>query len=273
MAGGFGVDRVYEIRPTEGEIVRACIKQDQHGVGLRFDAKGTITHWRATNAEGNPLLDNDGEEQWFAAREGYRQSKGSRRESQHDLAEENARHIALRGSGGFPERSSYVEHGSSGDDYARMRHATMCHLMVGLYNDRRIEIDRAGVGGRHSFDEAWANAGLFPACRIPRYVTGIARGVTFLAGTTRANKLATPGSFVGASDAVENALVTAIDAPKMEASLGVHAGVLNEALDGMTAREVATKRGWGESKSAEQRAVRAQDRALDALAATYRKAA
>jgi hypothetical protein len=24
MSGGFGVDRVYEIRPTEGEIERAC---------------------------------------------------------------------------------------------------------------------------------------------------------------------------------------------------------------------------------------------------------
>jgi hypothetical protein len=104
-------------------------------------------------------------------------------------------------------------------------------------------------------------------------VTGIARGATFLAGTFRANKLATPGSFVGASDAVENALVTAIDAPKNEAALGVHAAVLNDSLDGVSARDLAAKRGCGETKSAEQRAVRAQDRALDALAETYRKAA
>jgi hypothetical protein len=145
---------------------------------------------------------------------------------------------------------------------------------MGYYSDhRRIDIDRIGVGGRHTFDEAWVNAGLYPACRIPRYQTVVARGATFLAGKTKGNALATKGSFVGAPDAFENALAAGMDAPKVEASLGEHAAVLSDSLDAMSARAIANKRGWGNTKSAEQRAVRAQDRALDALAEAYRRAA
>lgn len=273
VANGFAADTVHEIRPTEGEIERACMKQDQYGIGLRFDKLGRITAYRAHDENGDPVLDKDGEERWFPAREGYRQSKGGRLKSLAHLAEESALHLALPATGCFPERSPYIERHSGGADYWRMRHARMCHTISGLYNERRVEIDRLGIGGRHTFDEAWANAGLYPACRIPRYQTVVARGAIFLAGKTRGNKLATPGSFVGAPDAVENAIAAAMDAPKIEASLGDHVDTLNDALDGMTARETAAKRGWGTSKSAEQRAVRTQDRALDALAEAYRKAA
>ncbi|MET4251967.1 hypothetical protein [Bradyrhizobium sp. 61] len=270
VAEGYAIDTVYEIRPTEGEIERACMKQDVHGIGLRFDSRGRITAYRVHDASGDPILDNQGEERWFPAREGYRQSKGARRKSQIELAEESAQHLSLRGSGGFPERSSYVERGSGGDDAWRMRHARMCDLIAGLYNGRRSEIDRLGIGARASFEAARSAVGMDPAERGP---TVVARGAVFLAGKTRRNVLAAEGSFVGAPDAAENAIVAAMDAPAVARKLGEHAAVLNEALDGLTARQMAAKRGWGDSKAAEQRAIRAQDRAIEALAAAQNLAA
>ncbi|MCK1619578.1 hypothetical protein IVA96_23975 [Bradyrhizobium sp. 159] len=270
VASGFAVDTTYEIRPTEGEIERACMGQDVHGIGLRFDSRGRITAYRAHDAKGDPIPDEQGNEQWFPAREGYRQSKGRRRVSQSDLAAQSAQHLSLRGSGGFPERSSYVERGSGGADTWRMRHARMCELIAGLYNDRRLELDRLGVGARATFTEARTAVGLAPAERGP---TVVARGAAFLAGKTKGNKLATPGSFVGAPDAAENTIAAALDAPTVALQLGEHAAVLNEALDGMSARQIAAKRGWGTSKAAEQRAIRAQDRALAVLAEAQKRAA
>ncbi|UEM08293.1 hypothetical protein J4G43_026115 [Bradyrhizobium barranii subsp. barranii] len=270
VASGYAIDTVYEIRPNEGEIERACLKQDVHGIGLRFDGRGRITAYRAHDAKGDPVLDDQGNEGWFPAREGYRQSKGRRRVSQADLAEESAQHLSLRGSGGFPERSSYVERGSGGADAWRMRHARMNHLIAGMYNGHRLEIDRLGIGSRATFAEARSAVGLAPAERGP---TVVARGAVFLAGKTRRNALAAEGSFVGAPDAVENAIAAAMDAPAVRHQLGEHAVVLNDALDGLTARDMASKRGWGNSKGAEQRAVRAQDKALEALAEAQKQAA
>jgi hypothetical protein len=271
LSSDMGVDSVYEIRPTPGEIARACINPDD--IGLRFDAKGAITHWRATDAEGKPSLDKHGREQWFEAFERYAQPKGRRRKSRAEQAEESAAYLAIRATGAFVEASNYVELGSSGKDYWRMRHAHMLAAMTGHNDNRRVEIDRMGVGGRHSFEAAWRNAGLYPACRLPQYRTGVAAGVSWLGGRTRKSATATPGSFVGAPDAAENAIVAALDAPRLAAALGDHSDVLGDALGGMNARQIAAKRGWGSSKAAEQRAVRAQDRALEALAEARRKAA
>jgi hypothetical protein len=268
---GFGVDTVYEIRPTENEIARACMKPDQDGkIGLRFDKRGAITAWRATDNDGDPVLDPNGREKWFKAREGYRQSKGSRRKSQKVLAQHSAAHLSLRGSGAFSERSQYRESQSDGQDYWRTRHAMMCIAMVGENQDARVGIDRRGLGSQVSFTQARSNAGLPPAERCP---TAVARGAGFLAGTVAGNETASAGSFVGAPDAFENAIAAKIDAPRIEAGLGEHADVLNDSLDGLTARELAAQRGWGNSKGAEERAVRAQDRALAALAEVQRKIA
>jgi hypothetical protein len=268
---GFGVDTVYEIRPTENEIARACMKPDQDGkTGLRFDKRGAITAWRATDKDGDPVLDPNGRERWFKAREGYRQSKGSRRKSLKVLTEASAQHLALRGSGGLPARSPYRESQSDGQDYWRTRHAIMCIAMVGENQDARVGIDRRGLGSQVSFTQARSNAGLQPAERCP---TAVARGAGFLAGTVAGNETATEGSFVGAPDAFENAMVAKIDAPRVETALGGHVEVLRDSMDGMTAREIAAARGWGNSKGAEERAVRAQDRALAALAEVQRKIA
>jgi hypothetical protein len=265
---GFGVDTTFEIRPTENEIARACMKPDN--IGLRFDKRGRITSYRATDKNGDPVLDPHGKERWFKAREGYRQSKGSRRKSLKVLSQHSAAHLALRGPGAFPDRSQYRESQSDGQDYWRNRHAVTMISMVGHNQKARVDIDRLGLGSLASFAEARVNAGLAPAERGP---TVVARGAEFFAGKVAKNELATEGSFVGAPDAFENAMVAKIDAPRVEGALGGHAEVLRDSLDGMTARELADKRGWGNSKGAEERAVRAQDRALAALAEVQRKIA
>ncbi|WP_441280136.1 hypothetical protein [Bradyrhizobium sp. 63_E2_N1_3] len=267
LSRDMGVDSVHEIRPTPGEIARAGID------GLRFNKKGQITHWRRADSAGNPVLDKNGREQWFEAFERYAQPKGKRRKTRAEQDEEGAAYLAIPATGSFPERSRYVERGSSGEDYRRQCAAKWVDAMGEFCDTRRREIDRMGLGGGKSFEEAWASAGLYPACRLPQYQTGIAMGVNWLGGKTRRNARATPGSFVGAPDAAENANVAAMDAPKMDAALGDHVAVLHEALDGMSARQIASKRGWGNSKGAEQRAVRAQDRALAALAEVQKQAA
>jgi hypothetical protein len=268
-----GVDAVLEIRPTENEIARACMKQGEHGLGLRFDARGAITHWRRADATGNPVLDKQGRAQWFEAFERYAHPKGSRRKSRAEQAEDAAAYLAIPATGAFTPPSIYVERGSEGEDYQRQR-ATRWVEAMGCYCDqRRRDIDRMGLGGRHSFEAAWRNAGLPPACRLPQYKTGVAEGISWLAGKTRKSATATAGSFVGAVDAAENAIVAVMDRPALLASLGAHANVLQDSLAGETARQMASKRGWGNSKASEQRAVRLQDKALAALAEAQRKAA
>ncbi|UPJ54690.1 hypothetical protein IVB30_19675 [Bradyrhizobium sp. 200] len=269
VASGFAIDTVYEIRPTEGEIERAW-KQDLHGIGLRFDKRGRITAYRAHDTSGDPILDEDGNEQWFPAREGYRQSKGARRKSLAELAEESAQILSLRGSGGFPDLSVRSAGPSAGEDFRRLRAAHWVTAMGVDNANARRGMDSLGIGARARFEAARRAVGLPPA---DRGSTVVARGAAFLAGKTRRNKLATPGSFVGPACGPENVMIASLDAPKLEASLGEHAAVLNEALDGLTARQMADKRGWGTGKAAEQRAVRAQDRALAALAEAQKQAA
>ena len=122
------------------------------------------------------------------------------------------------------------------------------------------------MSGFYSFDEAWANAGLYAACRVPRHVVGIARGVQFIAGRVRRNACASEGSFVGPASGPEDALIAGLDAPRVAAALGEHRDVLEQSLDGATAREIADTKGWGSGKPGERKAVAAQDNALEALA-------
>jgi hypothetical protein len=149
----------------------------------------------------------------------------------------------------------------------------MLQTMTACNDNRRAEIDRLGVGGRHSFDVAWSNAGLYPACRIPRYITVIAKGAEFLAFRVHSNPTAAKGSFVGAPDAAERQIVETIDAPRIDAALGEHARVLDLSIAGMTAREIATQLGLGTAKQGERKAVAAQDAALLALAGLEEKIA
>ena len=87
------------------------------------------------------------------------------------------------------------------------------------------------------------------------------------------NPTAAKGSFVGAPDSVERQIVETIDAPRIDAALGENAKILDMSIAGMTAREIAAKMGWGDTKHAERRAVAAQDAALAALAGLEEKMA
>lgn len=272
------IDRVTEIRPSPDEMVTLAARDAigaRIGMGpispaelaaasvkrLRHDARGAITEWRGSDGKWRPVA------------ELFRQPKGGRRKTDQERQDDNARHLAIRGSGGFPERSGYVERGSDGADYWRLRHAFLLQTMTACNDNRRAEIDRLGVGGRHGFDKAWSNAGLYPACRIQRYMTAIAKGAEFLAYRVHSNPTAAKGSFIGAPDAVETQIIETIDAPRVDAALGNHAKVLDMSIDGLTAREIAAKLGWGNTKQAERKAVAEQDAALAALAALEEKRA
>ncbi|WP_157158540.1 hypothetical protein [Bradyrhizobium sp. WSM1253] len=267
---GTQVDRVIEIRPSPDEMVRLAVKdairaRDGYGpiTAAELDAtmrarlrikRGQITAW----------LGSDG--RWHDAAELFRQEKGRRRKMDEDRQADNERHLAIRGSGGFPAASTYRERGSEGEDYRRQRAAYWAQTVSACNDNARREIDRLGVGGRHAFGEAWANAGLPPACRIPRYMTAVAPGAEFLGYRQHRNITATPGSFVGPASGPQEALIAGLDALKTKAGLGEHFHVLEDSLDGLTAREIAAERGWGNGKAGERRAVAAQDSALQTLA-------
>ncbi|MFK4537925.1 hypothetical protein ABIA00_006108 [Bradyrhizobium ottawaense] len=228
---------------------------------LRFDATGQITKWRGSD------------ERWHDAAELFRQPKGSRRKSEQERQDDNARHLAIPATGTLPERSGYVERGSVGEDYRRQRAAHWAQTLSACNDNRRAEIDRMGLGGRHALEDAWGNAGLYPASRLPQYRTAIAPGAEFLAYRVHSNPTAAKGSFVGAPDSVERQIVETIDAPRIDTALGEHAKVLDMSIAGMTAREIAAANGWGDSKAGERMAVVAQDAALSALANVEKLAA
>jgi hypothetical protein len=270
-------DRVVELRPSPDEMVRLAAKdaigaRDGYGpitpqdldapmrARLRFDSKGAITEWRGS--------DN----RWHDTAELFRQPKGKRRKSEQERQEDSARHLSIRGSGAFPEKFQRSTVPSYGEDFRRLRAAHWVQAM-GVANDNRRDIDRIGVGGRHSFDEAWNNAGLYPACRIPRHVTVIAKGAEFLSFRVHSNPRAMQGGVDGGHDLVERQIVETIDAPRIDAALGEHAKVLDLSIAGMTAREIAQAMGWGQTKQAERKAVAAQDAALMVLACLEEKMA
>lgn len=265
------VDRVTETRPSPDEMVAIAARDAANArseigpltpkelaaaaaLNVRCDARGVIAEWRTSNGR------------WMPVAELFRQPKGGRRKSEQERQDDNARHLAIQATGSFPERSAYVERNSSGADYWRLRHACMLQTMTACNDNRRAEIDRLGVGGRHNFHDAWINAGLYPASRIPRHITVIAKGAEFLAYRVHSNSRAMRGGVEGGHDLVERQIVETIDQPRIDAALGEHAKVLDLSIAGKTAREIAATMGWGGTKQAERRAVAAQDAALAALA-------
>lgn len=247
-------DRVTEIKPNDkGEMERIVKLMAEGKEAIKTNAKGHITHWIGADGRFRPVA------------ELYRQAKGKRRKSEQERQDDNARHLSIRGSGGFPERFQRSTVPSEGEDFRRLRAAHWA-VAMGVANDNRLGIDRAGVGTGKGFEDAWRNAGLYPACRIPRHMAVIAKGAEFLAYRVHSNPCATPGSFVGAPDAVENQIIAMIDMPRVDAALGEHGKILDMSIAGKTAREIAGELGWGNTKQAERRAVKAQDAALAALA-------
>jgi hypothetical protein len=260
-------DRVTELRPSPDEVVRIAARTAiaaRDGVGpitpaeldaaadrnTRRDARGAVTHWRGSDGK------------WRLVAELFRQPKGQRRKSEAARSEDNAHHLALRGSGTFPVRAQRSTTPSAGEDYRRLRAAHWV-AAFGVANDNaRVDIDRAGVGALVAFDRARANAGLPPVERGP---TVIAPGAEFLAFRVHSNPRATPGSFVGPASGLEDVMIAAIDAPRNEAALGDHARVLDLSIAGATAKEIALTMGWDAGRQGERKAVAAQDAALVAL--------
>jgi hypothetical protein len=265
--GSTQVDRVVEVRPSPRELVRIAIKDAIKARGaygpitpaeldaaarrnIRIDG-GRITEWRGSDGK------------WRDATELHRQQKGARRKTDEERQVDNQRHLAIRGSGGFPATSMYRERGSEGEDYRRLRAAHWAQSLYACNDNNRVEIDRAGIGSRASFAAARHNAGLTPAERCP---AGIAPGAEFMGYRQHRSVTARPGSFVGPANGPEDALIAALDAPHVKAGLGEHFAVLEYSLDGLTAREIAAANGWGDGKAGERKAVAAQDLALEALA-------
>jgi hypothetical protein len=263
-------DRVTEIRPSPDEIVRLAVQAAiaaRGAVGpitptdleaaaarnVRRDKRGRISDWRGSDGK------------WRPAAELFRQPKGKRRKSEQERKDDNARHLSLRGSGGFPEPIQRSTVPSVGEDFRRLRAAHWVMAMGPANDNARVNIDRAGVGGQRTFEDAWRNAGLPPACRVPRFMTAIAPGAEFLGFRQHRNATASKGSFVGARDAVESQIVAAMDQPRVDAALGEHGKILDMSIAGMTARQIAAELGWGAGRQGERKAVAAQDAALAAL--------
>lgn len=268
-------DRIVETRPSPTEQLAVIAREAANArtqVGpftraefdaaaarcVRYDMRGLVSEW----------LCSDGK--WRPATELVRQPRGRRRRSEQERQDDNARHLAIRGSAGFPERSRYVERNSAGADYWRFRHAFMVQALTACNDNRRCEIDRLGIGSRTHFDEARTNASLPPAERCP---IGIARGAEFMGHRQHSNPRAMQGGVEGGHDLVERQIVETIDTPRIDAALGEHGRVLDLSVAGMTAREIAGEMGWGGTKQAERKAVAAQYAALAALAGLEEKLA
>jgi hypothetical protein len=252
-------DLVTEIKPGLGEIERIGEWMAAGKEGVKTNSQGHITEWRGADGKFRPVA------------ELTRQPKGRRRKSEEEVAQDNERHLSLRGSGGFSEPVKRSTTQSEGRDYWRFRHAFMLRAMNAGNDNRREEIDRLGVGSRASFDQAWTSAGLSPASRLPAYVTGIARGAEFMAFAVHSTK--SLDGFEGAHDADERQIIETIDQPKVDAALGKHVRILDLSAAGMTARQIAVELGLGDTKAAERKVVALQDQALAALAAVDEKMA
>jgi hypothetical protein len=262
---GIGVDSEMVMRPTIEEVRRAAItvkdgKPDPEGViGLRFDAKGRLTEYRAAAEDGTPILNKEGEEFWLKPKDGYKKPKGSRRKTSKALAAGNNAHgtwlMSLRGIGKMPP--AWVPD---------TRYPSACHVLVRLTaaavgyvvpSKLRDLLASHGVDGTRTLEQcAEAN----PQANVTLCKPGMAWKVDFLCGKPDANAMATEGSFVGAPDAAEMSMIAAIDA-------NGHAvpDVLDMALAGMTMREIATAKNWGNTKQAERKAVLEVDAAIAEL--------
>lgn len=169
--GSTQVDRVAEIRPSPREQIRIAVNAAIKARGCygpispaELDAAarrnikvegGRITQWRGSDGK------------WRDATELHRQAKGARRKTDEEREADNQRHLSIRASGGFPAAPAYCERGSQGEDYRRIRAASWAQTLCACNDSRRVEIDRAGLGGRHAFAAARSNAGLAPAERCP----------------------------------------------------------------------------------------------------------
>lgn len=266
-ADGMGIDTVVEIRPTPNEIMLAS-KPDENGeIGLRFNAKGVLIEWRPVDENGKPAIGANGKHVWLKPVDRYRHAKGGRRKTARELSAKSSEHaewfLSLSGIGKMPP--AWVPD---------TRYPSTCHVMTRLTaaavgyvvpSKLRDLLASHGVDGTRTLEQC---ADANPQANVTRCKPGMAWKVDFLCGKPDANAMAAEGSFVGAPDAAETAMIAAIDA-------NGHAvpDVLDMALAGMTMREIAAAKGRKPTKGGEEWAVRAVDRAITDLKNMQRDAA
>lgn len=257
-----GVDSVMVFRPSVEEIRRASIKtkdgKPHHNgeIGLRFSTSGELTEWRVADKDGMPTPDKDGGEIWLKPVERYRQPKGKRRLTSINLSARNSEHakwvMSLRGASKIPP--AWVPD---------TRYYSVCRVLARLTESMvgyiipsklRSELERYGVDGRKTLQEC---AAANPQATVTLCKPGIAWKVDFLCGKPDTNAMATEGSFVGAPDSSEMAMISAIEADRYAVP-----DVLDMALSGMTMREIAAAKQWGTTKQAERKAALEVDAAI-----------
>lgn len=270
---GMNIDTILVVRPTTEEIRRASIpvkdgRPDKDGeVGLRFNSSGKLIEYRAAAEDGTPALGNDGEELWLRPVERYRQPKGSRRKTRVEAAIDNNAHgswlLSLRGVGAMPDSWAMdTRYPSVGVLFELLRTAYNAMLSAGLKSENRDLLCWLGVDGSRTLAQCQdAN----PKATVTRCKAGMAWKVDFLCGKPEANAMATEGSFVGATDTAETAMIAKMDAGAVSAQAD---DALEMALSGMTAKEISASRGW-DGKHGERKALLE----IDASIAQLRRAA
>jgi len=200
VPSGFGGDLILELRPSPDELLRLAlhdaIAERPYGPVSPADIdRATRRRIRFKDGRIDQWLGGDG--RWHSAEPHYRHEHGKRRRSEADKQEDAARCLSLPATGQLPSTTFKA---------------------TGRPCSYNVLLHRLGVSGFYNFDEAWANAGLYPACRVPRHMVGIARGVQFMAGRVRRNACAS-GSFVGPASGPEHALIAGLDLPRVAAAL------------------------------------------------------
>jgi hypothetical protein len=267
--GEMMLDRLHETRPSPDELMsiaardaiamRAAIgpiTRLEHENAMRRttrrDSRGRITEWQGSDNRWRPVV------------ELRRQAKGMRREAETERREAAELHIRTFATGSFPIVDRGADYYSEGVSFWRIRHASMCHAMLAANDNRRIETVRLGIDGHVPFDKARANVGLSPSVRC---ATAIAKGAEFIGGCAGSNSGAHKAPVDGGNFAVEDAIIGAIDQPRIDAALGNrNAEFLNLSLAGKTAKQIAVILRLGNGKAGERRVVSMQDSALVALA-------
>lgn len=265
VADGMGVDSEMVMRPTVEEIRRASIpvrdgKASPDGeIGLRFDSKGKLTEYRAAAEDGTPLLNKEGGEFWLKPIDGYKKPKGSRRKTSKALAVDNNAHgswlLSLRGLAKMPAKwIPDTRYPSFGVDFDLLKAMYDKFLRRAQKSENRDYLAWHDVDGPKTLEQCRvAN----PRAIVTRCKPGMAWKVDFLCGKPDVSGTATEGSFVGAPDAAETTMISAMDANA--AKVGA---ALDMAMAGSTFREIAAAHGHNDNKGGEEWAVRAVDREI-----------
>lgn len=258
---GMSVDSIMEIRPTPNEVIAASKPDESGEIGLRFNAKGELIEWRPVDNDGNPVIGKDGNQFWLKPVDRYRHAKGGRRKTGKDLSSDDTSHanwiMSLRGTGTMPPAwVSDTRYQSVCGMFLRLAAAVVGFVMP---SKNREFLASYGVDGTRSLEQC---AESNPQAAVKRCRPGMAYKVEFLCGKPDSGGTATEGSFVGAPDAAEMTMIAAIDADGSYEKMPI---VLEMALLGMTMKEIAKARNWGDTKQAERKAVLEVDAAIAEL--------